>query len=119
DIGDRGFYEAYRGRYLANDPVCFGLMNRALAHTNTTPLVADIRCPTMIVAGRLDQVRPAAGCEQMARGIPGARFELIDTVHMMPAQAPQLVLALLQDFLMGAAEPSRPAGPAASAPHTT
>jgi 3-oxoadipate enol-lactonase len=99
DIGDRAAYEAYRGRYLANDPFCFGATNRSLARTNVTHLVKSIDRPTMIVAGRFDRVRPPAGSEQMAREIPGARFELIDAVHMMPAQAPQALLALLDDFL--------------------
>jgi pimeloyl-ACP methyl ester carboxylesterase len=51
------------------------------------------------VAGRFDQVRPSAASEQFARTIPDARFELIDGVHMMPAQASGPLLALLQDFL--------------------
>ena len=107
DIGPRESYDTYRGRYLANDPVCFGLVNRALARTNATHLVKDITCPTMIVAGRHDQVRPASGSEQLAREIKGARYELIDAVHMMPAQAPEALLALLQDFLGNVAAPSK------------
>jgi 3-oxoadipate enol-lactonase len=107
DLGERSAYEAYRGRYLANDPVCFGLVNRALARTNATHLVKDITCPTMIVAGQHDQVRPASGSEQMAREIKGARYELIDAVHMMPAQAPEALLALLQDFLGNVTAPSK------------
>ena len=55
--------------------------------------------PTMVVAGRFDKVRPPAMSEQFAGTIPGARYELIDAVHMMPAQAPGPLLALLQDFL--------------------
>ena len=42
---------------------------------------------------------PARGSEQFAQTIAGARFELIDAVHMMPAQAAGPLLALLQDFL--------------------
>jgi hypothetical protein len=37
--------------------------------------------------------------EQFAKTIPNARFELIDAVHMMPAQAPGPLLALLTDFI--------------------
>jgi 3-oxoadipate enol-lactonase len=99
DIGDRAAYETYRGRYLASDPVSFGLVNRMLGRTNATHLVKDIRVPTMVVAGRFDQVRPPAVSEEFARAIPGARFELIDACHMMPAQAPHLLLPLLDDFL--------------------
>src|SRR5262249_61113892 len=99
DIGDRAAYAAYRGRYLAHDPVCFASMNRAIARPNVTHLAKDIRVPTMVVAGRYDQVRPPAASEQFAKTIPDARFELIDGVHMMPAQASGPLLALLQDFL--------------------
>ena len=59
----------------------------------------EIRKPTMVVAGRFDQVRPPAASEQFAQTIPAARFELIDAVHMMPAQAAGPLLALLEDFL--------------------
>jgi 3-oxoadipate enol-lactonase len=99
EIGDRARYETYRGRYLASDPVSFGMVNRMLGRTDTRPLVKDIRHPTMVVAGRFDQVRLPAGSEEFARAIPGARFELIDACHMMPAQAPDLLLPLLTDFL--------------------
>jgi pimeloyl-ACP methyl ester carboxylesterase len=47
----------------------------------------------MVVAGRFDQVRPPAASEQFAQTIPAARFELIDAVHMMPAQAAGPLLA--------------------------
>jgi 3-oxoadipate enol-lactonase len=53
----------------------------------------------MVVAGRFDQVRPPAASEQFAGTIPNARFELIDAVHMMPAQAAGELLALIEDFL--------------------
>jgi len=99
DLGPPEAYEAYRGRYLASDPVSFGLVNRMLGGTDARHLVKEIRCPTMIVAGRFDQVRPPAGSEEFARQIPDARFELIDACHMMPAHRPDLLLALLQDFL--------------------
>jgi 3-oxoadipate enol-lactonase len=99
EIGDRAAYASYRGRYLAHDPVCFAAMNRSIVRPNVTHLTKDIGRPTMVVAGRFDQVRPPTASEQFARTIPGARFELIDAVHMMPAQAPDALLALLQDFL--------------------
>ena len=106
EMGERASYQAYRGRYLANDPVCFAHVNRAVARTDVRGLVGTIDCPTMIVAGRFDQVRPAAGSEEMARNVRQARFELIDAVHMMPAQAPETLLPLLEDFLATAAAPS-------------
>ena len=99
EIGERAAYAAYRARYIGHDPFCFGAVNRAVARCNVTHLAAQVRKPTMVVAGRFDKVRPPATSEQFAKIIPGARFELIDAVHMMPAQAPGPLLALLKDFL--------------------
>ncbi len=99
EIGDRAAYATYRARYLAHDPVCFGAINRAVARCNVTHLAKDVRAPTMVVAGRFDKVRPHAASEAFAKTIAGVRYELIDAVHMMPAQAPDPLLALLQDFL--------------------
>jgi 3-oxoadipate enol-lactonase len=99
EIGDREAYATYRGRYMAHDPVCFAALNRSIAEPNVTHLGKEIARPTMVVAGRFDKVRPPAASETFAKTIPGARFELIDAVHMMPAQAPAPLLALLQDFL--------------------
>lgn len=98
-LGDPSEYEAYRGRYLGNDPVGFGFGFRALARTNMLHMLPQIRCPTMVVAGRHDTVRPHAGTAELAKKIPGARFELIEAGHFMPTQGPELLAALLEDFL--------------------
>jgi len=98
-LGERAAYEAYLGRYLANDPVCFGFGFRALARTNMLHVLPQIRCPTMVVAGKHDTVRPHAGTAELAKKIPGSRFELIDAGHFMPTQGPEPLLALLEDFL--------------------
>jgi 3-oxoadipate enol-lactonase len=59
-----------------------------------------VRCPAMVVAGRHDTVRPHTGSAELAKKIPGARFVVIDDGgHFLPTQAPQALLALLQDFL--------------------
>jgi 3-oxoadipate enol-lactonase len=98
-LGERAAYDAYRGRYLGNDPVGFGFGFRALARTNMLHMLPQIRCPTMVIAGRHDTVRPHAGTAELAKKIPGARFELIEAGHFMPTQGPDPLLALLEDFL--------------------
>jgi Predicted hydrolases or acyltransferases (alpha/beta hydrolase superfamily) len=70
DIGDPAAYATYRGRYLAHDPVCFASMNRAIARPNVTHLAKEIRRPTMVVAGRFDQVRPPAPASSSRRPFP-------------------------------------------------
>jgi 3-oxoadipate enol-lactonase len=99
-LGTKDAYQAYLGRYLGNDPVGFGFAFRALARTNMLHMLPQIRCPAMVVAGRHDTVRPHAGSAELAKKIPGARFELIEeSGHFMPTQAPQQLVALLEDFL--------------------
>jgi 3-oxoadipate enol-lactonase len=98
-LGERAAYEAYRGRYLGNDPVGFGYGFRALARTNMLHVLPQVRCPAMVIAGRHDTVRPHAGSAELAKKIPGARFELIEAGHFMPTQGPQPLVALLEDFL--------------------
>ena len=100
ELSDRETYEAYRGRYLANDPVGFGLAHRMLAMTNMLHLLPQIKVPTMVVAGKHDTVRPPAGTEELAKKIPGARFELIEEAgHFLPTTGPKTLLKLLRDFL--------------------
>jgi 3-oxoadipate enol-lactonase len=98
-LGEPADYEAYRGRYLGNDPVGFGYGFRALARTNMLHMLPLVRCPTMVIAGRHDTVRPHAGTADLAKKIPGARFELIEAGHFMPTQGPEALVALLEDFL--------------------
>jgi 3-oxoadipate enol-lactonase len=99
-LGMRATYEAYLGRYLANDPVGFGLAFRCLARTSMLHMLPQIRCPVMVVAGRHDTVRPHAGTAELAKKISGVRYELIDEAgHFMPTQAPDRLTALLEDFL--------------------
>jgi 3-oxoadipate enol-lactonase len=99
ELTDRETYENYRGRYLGNDPVGFGHANRMLARTNVTIMLPNIKCPTMVVAGRKDAVRPPTASEEIAGKIPGARFELTDAGHFMPTTGPAALLALLKDCL--------------------
>jgi pimeloyl-ACP methyl ester carboxylesterase len=62
-------------------------------------MLPQIHCPAMVVAGRHDTVRLPAGSAELAKRIPGARFELIEAGHFLPTQGPEPLLALLEDFL--------------------
>jgi pimeloyl-ACP methyl ester carboxylesterase len=97
-LSDKATYENYRGRYVANDPVGFGLAFRMMARTNMAPLLAGITCPALVIAGRQDAIRAVPVTEGIAKQIPGARFEIIDAGHFMPTTSPGALLALLKDF---------------------
>jgi 3-oxoadipate enol-lactonase len=63
-------------------------------------MLPQVRCPVMVVAGKHDTVRPHAGTEELAKKIPGARFELVEEAgHFLPSQGPVQLVALLESFL--------------------
>lgn len=109
-FGEREAYNQYRGRYLANDPVCFANLNRAIVGADVVGSWQRLECPALVVAGRFDQVRPVEGTQDFAARRPGTRIELVDSGHMMPAQAPATLGELLVDFLGSVTVSGRVAG---------
>lgn len=61
-------------------------------------MLAAIRCPTLVVAGRQDRLRSIEESAELARGIPDARLEELDTGHMIPLEAPRQLERLLVAF---------------------
>lgn len=85
--GDGRAYARYRARFLANDPVCYGNANRLLAFTDLEPQLACLTMPCLVLSGRHDGMRPPAAGQSIAARIPGARFETVDSGHLMSVQA--------------------------------
>jgi pimeloyl-ACP methyl ester carboxylesterase len=68
---------------------------------DSTPSLGQIRVPVLVVAGDDDQIAPAAGMQEMARAIPGARFALITGAgHVAPLEQPVPLSGALGDFLV-------------------
>lgn len=63
--------------------------------------IRALRVPTLVVAGRRDQMTPAKAVRALASEIPGARFVTLDSGHSMMSEAPRETLAALRDFLSG------------------
>ena len=77
-----------------------GALHALRERPDSTPLLGQIRVPVLVLAGEEDQITPAAGMQEMARAIPGARFALIpDAGHLTPLEQPMTVSAALVDFL--------------------
>jgi 3-oxoadipate enol-lactonase len=90
-----GRFEAYRARFLANDPVTYGHANRALADTDIATRLGELTIPVQVLAGRHDLLRPPADVQAVAAAIPGASFAIVESGHLMAVQAPgSLVTAL-------------------------
>ena len=81
-------------------PGIVGALRALRERPDATPLLAAIRVPVLVVAGDDDQIAPAAGMQEMARAIPGARFALVpDAGHVAPLEQPITVSSALADFL--------------------
>ena len=77
-----------------------GALRALRERPDSTPLLAEIRVPVLVVAGDDDQIAPAAGMEEMARAIPGAEFVLIPkSGHLSPLEQPRAFNAALNAFL--------------------
>ena len=82
--------DAFKRQQLAN-----------IGRIDSRPHLKDIRCPTLVVAGRQDAIMPLEVLRELADGIPGARFEVLeDCGHMAPLEKPAEVAALLREWLV-------------------
>jgi pimeloyl-ACP methyl ester carboxylesterase len=90
--------------YLAfNAPAARDSALLALRETlDTSGLVAHtrrIQTPTLIVWGRHDSLYPAAHGQRLAKEIPGAGFQLMDTGHCPQEEAPDELGQVIRAFL--------------------
>lgn len=77
-----------------------GALHALRDRPDSTSLLRAIDVPALVIAGEDDQIAPVAVMRQMARRIPGARFEIIpDAGHVSPLEQPQAVNQVLRDFL--------------------
>lgn len=75
-----------------------------LATLDTRPVVARlprIVAPTLVLWGRGDRIYPVQSAHRLAREIPGAKLEIMDTGHVPHEERPREFLALLTEFLEG------------------
>ncbi|MCC7428436.1 MAG: alpha/beta fold hydrolase [Alphaproteobacteria bacterium] len=73
-----------------------------MGRPDSRPGLEAIRCPTLVVAGRQDALTPPALAEEIAAGIPGARYVPIeDCGHLATMEQPQAATALMRLWLTG------------------
>ncbi len=64
------------------------------------PRMHRIAAPTLVVAGRRDDMYPIEGLRSAAADLPAGRFEALDTAHISVVDAPDAVIELVDDFLL-------------------
>ena len=71
-----------------------------MSRAESRPLLAAIKCPTLVLCGRQDQLTPLDRHEEMAAGIKGATLEVLeDCGHMSTMERPDQVNRALRQWL--------------------
>ncbi len=108
---NRVFHQAYLAQHpqaieerravlLKIDPVAFRAACEILVAANLVPDLPQVRTPTLVVYGELDQATPPALNTVIASKIPGARAtELKGCGHCPPLEQPREFLAAIEEFL--------------------
>lgn len=109
-----------RGAFLAGSPVpgvsLMGATRQLNGRSRAGVLAADLAAchayhppsealaaltvPTLVVAGRFDQMTPWKAGKAVADRIPGARLVTLDAGHSMMSEAPRELQRTLRDFLL-------------------
>ncbi|MGH9399201.1 MAG: alpha/beta fold hydrolase [Thermoanaerobaculia bacterium] len=74
---------------------------------DSTPTLAAIAVPSLIIVGELDTLTPASESQAMAAAVAGARLVTIPGAgHLAPMERPRAVAAALGDFFSSALGPA-------------
>lgn len=88
-----------RARLLANDIRGWCDAFTAMANVDTAEKLADIKVPTMCMAGEVDKSTPPPVVKAMADAIPGSRYAVLPNgPHMPHVEMPQDVANMLVPF---------------------
>ena len=98
---DRQLLDAITTMILRTSVEDFIKQIRALIHRpDASGYLKQIHCPTLLLAGRQDNLYPVAQHEQMLEEIAGASLIVLeDAGHMAPIEQPEQVTAVLRDWL--------------------
>ena len=74
--------------------------NAIMGRADSRPLLATIRCPTLVLVGAQDEATPPALSDEIARAIPGARLVTVpDCGHLSTLECPQAVTSALAEWM--------------------
>jgi pimeloyl-ACP methyl ester carboxylesterase len=87
---------------ISNNPNAgiIGAITAMKERADSTPLLADINVPTLVIAGREDRMIPVEQSRAMADRIPGAQFTVIaEAAHLPPMEQPIATSRVIGEFL--------------------
>ena len=99
--GDGAAFEAYRNRWIANDPGSYASHNRMLAAMDERPKLATIARPCQMPGGGDDRLLVPSAMKEIADRIPGAEFRNLATGHFLAVNTPDVWAAEVLPWLNG------------------
>ena len=92
--------DAIRQRLLRDDAAGYAASCHAVARVDWLDRLAQVRCPTLVIAGARDAGAPPAMGQAIAERIPGAVLHVIeDASHLSVLETPEEFRALTGSFL--------------------
>ena len=94
--------DVYVGHLQATplNPEVLRAQHGAMLTHDTSTRLGEIRRPTIVIVGADDILAPPALSETLARGIPGARLEIVDGVgHALNIETPEIFNPTVEAFL--------------------
>ena len=100
-LHDANVAEVARDMALQSGSETFARQQRAImSRADSRPLLKEIRCPAIVIAGRQDTLIPMEVHEELASGISGATLSVIDDCgHLAPLEQPAAVADALRGWL--------------------
>jgi 3-oxoadipate enol-lactonase len=99
--------ELYRKILGSTSPLGYAANARALWGLDMLNDLAQIQCPTLVLAGENDWSTPPAHHQEIAERIPNARFVVVkDASHTLPEEQPEEFTRLTLEFLNQVGESS-------------
>ncbi|MFX1355445.1 MAG: alpha/beta fold hydrolase [Promethearchaeota archaeon] len=81
--------------YMMIEEQIFGMVNEIREYDPS-----NIKCPTLIIGGRLDNFAPEQMSEELHKKIPNSQLEVIDMAgHFAPAQRKDVINELICEFI--------------------
>jgi len=102
-LADKAFVDTVRQMAVDTGAEALQRQHAALmARPDSRPLLASIRCPTLVIVGREDALTPPELAQEIAGGIAGAKLEIIpDCGHLATMEQPDAVNRAMRAWLTG------------------
>jgi pimeloyl-ACP methyl ester carboxylesterase len=118
-LAERELVEPILDMFEARTQEVYSAQTRALINRpDGSPVLATIRCPTLVLCGHEDSWAPVQRHREMASLIPGSSFVSIrDCGHMCTLERPEAVSTAMRDWFQSVLAAERGGARAASGAH--